>query len=180
MGNNQAAPTFPGLPSKTVVEPPDNLINAPNKLTAADLDSKITEPNAIQVVCCLAPYCSISRGLNSALPQLASEFPTVTFYKVNTEKNQEIPAKFNVQIIPYTAIIVKKNGGDPFEHAHVTGNEPDEIRKILNELTKPPEEPKKSPLEKLKELGKSLEDKDKDKDKGKEKDKKKDNEKSKK
>ncbi|OHT02051.1 thioredoxin m(mitochondrial)-type [Tritrichomonas foetus] len=115
---------------------------APNDFKASDLYAKLVEPNSIIVGICLAPYCQISRELNAQLPKIATEFPKVQFYKINTEKNEEILTKFNVQTFPYSFVITKKEGGDPYEHGHVSGNKPDELKKILEELTKPPEIPK--------------------------------------
>ena len=141
--------------SNEVIVPPDNIEDAST--------CSVPVPSAIFVFVCLAPYCSISRSLNAELPKIASEFPTVYFYKVNTEKNQIIPQKLNVEILPHASIMVRNKGADVVEQAHFTGNQPEEIRKVLTELTMPPPEEKKTPLEKLKDMTNKIQEKEKEK-----------------
>ena len=130
------------LNSKPVFVPPDNLVMAPDDMSYADL-YKETETNPIVVSVCLSPLCQISRELNSELPQIAANFPTVKFFKINTEKNHEIPLKVGAQTFPHITILVKKDDGDAGEYGHIIGYNRAELEKALTTLTKPPE-PKNS------------------------------------
>lgn len=148
--------------STEVIVPPDNIADA-SICSVENIYEKVSEPTAIFVFVCLAPYCAISRSLNAELPQLAADFPTVNFYKVNTEKNQIIPQKLNVEILPHVSIMVRSKGADITEQAHFTGNQIEEIRKVLTDLTKPPEEEKKTPLEKIKDFSNQIKEREKEK-----------------
>ena len=141
------------LESKNIIEPPPNLENAEDKLTKEKLEGQLTEPRSIIVVIMMAPYCSTSRELNSELPYIAKDFPTVQFKKVNTEKNLTLPTDFNAQTFPYIGILYKNEGGEVKTYdPPIVGNNPQKLRQVLTELTKPPEDPKKKKADKTKKL----------------------------
>jgi thioredoxin 1 len=65
--------------------------------------------NKIVIIDCWAPWCGPCRSLSPIIDELAKEFEgKITFGKLNTDENENIPMKFNISAIP--TLLVFKNG----------------------------------------------------------------------
>jgi thioredoxin 1 len=65
--------------------------------------------NKIVIIDCWAPWCGPCRSLSPIIDELAKEFEgKITFGKLNTDENENIPMRFNISAIP--TLLVFKNG----------------------------------------------------------------------
>ena len=65
--------------------------------------------NKIVIIDCWAPWCGPCRSLSPIIDELAKEFEgKITFGKLNTDENENVPMKFNISAIP--TLLVFKNG----------------------------------------------------------------------
>ena len=80
-----------------------------------------------------ADYCPPCRRLLGVLPDIASEFPDVNFFKVDVMSNQELAGRFSVGSIPCIKF-VKPEGNEVKVHATVVGFDPDGIKNKIRQL----------------------------------------------
>ncbi len=78
-----------------------------------ELDSKNLEDairnNRSLVVDCWAPWCGPCRMMSPVIEELAADLKgKITFGKLNTDENQDIAARFQVQAIP--TLLIFKDG----------------------------------------------------------------------
>lgn len=78
------------------------------KLTKDTFAREVEEFDGTVVIDLYADWCGPCKMLAPVLEELEGEYPDVKFCKVNVDDDRELAMKFNVQSIPFVAI-VKKN-----------------------------------------------------------------------
>jgi thioredoxin 1 len=56
--------------------------------------------NKIAVIDCWAAWCGPCNMLSPIVEQLAGEYTTITFGKLNVDQNRKVPMKFGIMSIP--------------------------------------------------------------------------------
>ena len=78
------------------------------ELNSKNLEEAILKNRAL-VVDCWAPWCGPCRMMSPVIEELASDLKgKITFGKLNTDENQDIAAKYQVQAIP--TLLIFKDG----------------------------------------------------------------------
>jgi thioredoxin 1 len=78
------------------------------ELNSKNLEDAILKNRAL-VVDCWAPWCGPCRMMSPVIEELASDLKgKITFGKLNTDENQDIAAKYQVQAIP--TLLIFKDG----------------------------------------------------------------------
>ena len=84
------------------------VINMVTELTEATFD-KFVEDNKIALIDCWAPWCGPCRRMGPIIEELAGELEgKVGVAKLNTDENQAIAVRFNINAIP-TLLFFKDN-----------------------------------------------------------------------
>ena len=84
------------------------VINMVTELTEATFD-KFVEDNKIALIDCWAPWCGPCRRMGPIIEELSTELEgKVGVAKLNTDDNQAIAVRFNINAIP-TLLIFKDN-----------------------------------------------------------------------
>ena len=78
------------------------------KLTKDNFVNEVENFDGTVVIDLYADWCGPCKMLSPVLDALEAEYPDVKFCKVNVDDERELAMKFNVQSIPFVAI-VKKN-----------------------------------------------------------------------
>jgi len=109
---------------------PANLVHIQGSYS--DLIKLVNSKEGLVVVDFFATWCGPCVRLGQELPNIANEFPTVTFVKAETEKNEESATRFGVRSIP-NIVFMKGNGGNEVEIlGKVSGFDPSGIRNLCN------------------------------------------------
>ena len=66
-----------------------------------ELMNKMKEYSKLCVIDFFGTWCGPCKRLSALLPNIAQEFPEVTFLKVDIDKNEEITNKYEILIIPH-------------------------------------------------------------------------------
>lgn len=83
-------------------------ISSANEVKDSTFDDFV-KANKIVIIDCWAPWCGPCRTLAPIIDELAKEFEgKITFGKLNTDENENIPMRFNISAIP--TLLVFKNG----------------------------------------------------------------------
>ena len=78
------------------------------ELNSKNLEDAILKNRAL-VVDCWAPWCGPCRMMSPVIEELASDLKgKITFGKLNTDENQDIAARYQVQAIP--TLLIFKDG----------------------------------------------------------------------
>jgi thioredoxin 1 len=78
------------------------------ELNSKNLEEAILNNRAL-VVDCWAPWCGPCRMMSPVIEELASDLKgKITFGKLNTDENQDIAARYQVQAIP--TLLIFKDG----------------------------------------------------------------------
>ncbi len=78
------------------------------ELNSKNLEETIKNNKAL-VVDCWAPWCGPCRMMSPVIDELATDLKgKITFGKLNTDENQDIAARFQVQAIP--TLLIFKDG----------------------------------------------------------------------
>ncbi len=78
------------------------------ELNSSNLEEAIRNNRAL-VVDCWAPWCGPCRMMSPVIDELATDLKgKITFGKLNTDENQDIAARFQVQAIP--TLLIFKDG----------------------------------------------------------------------
>jgi thioredoxin 1 len=78
------------------------------ELNSRNLEETIKNNKSL-VVDCWAPWCGPCRMMSPVIDELASDLKgKITFGKLNTDENQDIAAKYQVQAIP--TLLIFKDG----------------------------------------------------------------------
>ena len=100
------------------------------------------EKNAIVIVDFWAPWCGPCRSFAPTFEQTATEHPSITFVKVNTEDQQELAGQFEIRSIPTLMVfreqilLYAQPGALPKSQleqliTQVTGLDMDEVRREI-------------------------------------------------
>lgn len=76
-----------------------NMAGKTVEITDGTFDNIVTD-NSLVVVDCWAPWCGPCRMIGPVIDALSEEYGGVTFGKLNTDENMEIPRKFGIMAIP--------------------------------------------------------------------------------
>ena len=74
-----------------------------------DLMASIKDKSGLVVVDFFATWCGPCQRLGQLLPKIAEENPTVSFYKVDIDKNGDAATKFGVRSIPHIVFMKDSN-----------------------------------------------------------------------
>ncbi|MFA5078556.1 MAG: thioredoxin [Dehalococcoidia bacterium] len=78
------------------------------ELNSSNLEEAIRNNRSL-VVDCWAPWCGPCRMMSPVIDELATDLKgKITFGKLNTDENQDIAARFQVQAIP--TLLIFKDG----------------------------------------------------------------------
>ena len=78
------------------------------ELNSKNLEDAIRNNHSL-VVDCWAPWCGPCRMMSPVIEELASDLKgKITFGKLNTDENQDIAARYQVQAIP--TLLIFKDG----------------------------------------------------------------------
>ncbi|MGD0854773.1 MAG: thioredoxin [Dehalococcoidia bacterium] len=70
---------------------------------------ELVKSNPSLVVDCWAPWCGPCRMMSPVIDELAADYQSkITFGKLNTDLNQDIAAKYEIQAIP--TLLIFKDG----------------------------------------------------------------------
>ena len=69
---------------------------------------KFVEDNKIAIVDCWAPWCGPCRAMGPIIEELSNDLAKVGVAKLNTDDNQGIAARFQINAIP-TILVFKDN-----------------------------------------------------------------------
>lgn len=104
--------------------------------TCEELRKKISSVNTLVVVLFTEPWCPPCRPISEYFPQLARDFPTVSFFSVNGE-SRELFKAMNVYTVPHLKYFHAGQGNNINELYSITGTDITQIRaKIQNLLGK--------------------------------------------
>lgn len=98
---------------------PGNLISFTGNFE--DLCGAVSSASGLVVVFFVAPWCPPCRHLIDMLPNLALEFPKVTFFKTNTDEATELVMHYQVCSIPHAKYFKAAQGNQIQELASITG-----------------------------------------------------------
>lgn len=111
---------------------PANIIIFNGDLNA--LVQQINNANGLVVVDFFASWCPPCQRLISLLPSIASDFPKVTFVKVNVEENQDVANHFSITSIPQIKFFKSAENGKLNELSHVLGADITQIRSNIQKF----------------------------------------------
>lgn len=78
------------------------------EVTGQNID-EVVKTNPSLVVDCWAPWCGPCRMMGPVIEELATDYKgKITFGKLNTDENQDVATKYQVQAIP--TLLIFKNG----------------------------------------------------------------------
>ena len=77
------------------------------EITDSTFENIVTDDSFV-VVDCWAPWCGPCRMIGPVIDALSEEYSNVTFGKLNTDENMEIPRRFGIMAIP--TLLFFKNG----------------------------------------------------------------------
>lgn len=78
------------------------------EVTGKNID-EVVKNNPSLVVDCWAPWCGPCRMMGPVIDELAADYKgKITFGKLNTDENQDVAAKYQIQAIP--TLLIFKNG----------------------------------------------------------------------
>jgi thioredoxin 1 len=70
---------------------------------------ELLKSNASLVIDCWAPWCGPCRMMSPVIDELANDYKgKITFGKLNTDQNQDVAAKYEIQAIP--TLLIFKDG----------------------------------------------------------------------
>jgi thioredoxin 1 len=70
---------------------------------------ELVKSNPSLVVDCWAPWCGPCRMMSPVIDELANDYKgKITFGKLNTDQNQDVAAKYEIQAIP--TLLIFKDG----------------------------------------------------------------------
>jgi len=99
----------------------------------ADLVKLVNSKSGLCVVDFFATWCGPCVRLGQELPNIANEFPGVTFIKAETEKNREAATHFGVRSIPNIVFLKPKDENNVQVIGTVTGFDPAGIRNMCQQ-----------------------------------------------
>ena len=78
------------------------------EVTGTNID-EVVKNNSSLVVDCWAPWCGPCRMMSPVIDELAGEYKgKITFGKLNTDQNQDVAVKYQIQAIP--TLLIFKDG----------------------------------------------------------------------
>ena len=78
------------------------------EVTATNIE-ELVKSNPSLVVDCWAPWCGPCRMMSPVIDELATDYKgKITFGKLNTDLNQDVAAKYQIQAIP--TLLIFKDG----------------------------------------------------------------------
>ena len=99
-----------------------------------ELCSNVSSANGLVVVVFLANWCPPCRHLGELLPNLATEFPKVTFLKTNTDEAQELVSHYGVCSIPHIKYFKAAQGNQIQELTSITGVDLPQIKAKIQQF----------------------------------------------
>ncbi len=75
------------------------------KITKDTFESEVEKFEGTVVIDLYADWCGPCKMLAPVLAELEGEYPDVKFCKVNVDDDRDLAMKFNVQSIPFVAIV---------------------------------------------------------------------------
>ena len=75
------------------------------KITKNTFESEVEKFEGTVVIDLYADWCGPCKMLAPVLAELEGEYPDVKFCKVNVDDDRDLAMKFNVQSIPFVAIV---------------------------------------------------------------------------
>jgi len=99
-----------------------------------DLCQTVSSASGLVVVVFLAPWCPPCRHLGDMLPNLAAEFPKVSFLKTNTDEAQDLVSHYGVCSIPHVKYFKASQGNQVQELASITGVDLPQIKAKIQQF----------------------------------------------
>lgn len=116
-----------------MADQPANLI--PFDGTFENLISQVTQSPDLVVVDFYAVWCPPCRRLAESLPQIARDFPKVTFLKVDIDESRELTNHYGVSSIPHLKFFKAGQGNQMQELGSVTGADIPQIRSKVQQFS---------------------------------------------